>query len=293
MESLSRPLIDGGTGSSVVQNGVAKKPLNMLSERLKVVAVGSILAYCFAVAYPLACVPILNALPAVLGLGVVASTPWLPWVALGLGGLSLAFIGIPYVFGFTAAGPAAGSLAAWWQSTIGNVAAGSWFAWWQSATMTGWLSYVFYPISALSSGVAGFFGFVSPPLVLSTAQCLTVAGMGGVGAFCVYNVILPLVCSGAQAVGGWLNGLFRKISCELESAHVGAGSPSIVGRALALLLQKMWRDAQTAASRVWQQVREVGATVCEHGCRALRDAKDAVCKGFSSLWNWIKKPFQT
>ena len=48
--------------------------------------------------------------------------------------------------GFTSAGPAAGSLAAVWQSSIGSVAAGSAFAWCQSAAMGG----------AAASGIFGF-----------------------------------------------------------------------------------------------------------------------------------------
>lgn len=40
-------------------------------------------------------------------------------------------------FGFTAAGVAAGSLAAAWQSSIGLVAAGSLFAWFQSLGAAG------------------------------------------------------------------------------------------------------------------------------------------------------------
>ena len=39
---------------------------------------------------------------------------------------------ILWAIGFTTAGVAAGSAAAAWQSTIGNVAAGSWFSWLQS-----------------------------------------------------------------------------------------------------------------------------------------------------------------
>ena len=39
--------------------------------------------------------------------------------------------------GFTATGVAAGSIAAAWQSSIGNVAAGSLFAWMQSTAASG------------------------------------------------------------------------------------------------------------------------------------------------------------
>ncbi|KAI5302629.1 hypothetical protein KEM56_000504 [Ascosphaera pollenicola] len=41
--------------------------------------------------------------------------------------------------GFGAAGPVAGTVAAAWQASIGNVAAGSVFAACQSVAMTGWL----------------------------------------------------------------------------------------------------------------------------------------------------------
>ena len=44
------------------------------------------------------------------------------------------------MLGFTTAGVAASSLAAAWQSSIGNVAAGSAFAWFQAAGATGLLS---------------------------------------------------------------------------------------------------------------------------------------------------------
>jgi len=59
--------------------------------------------------------------------------------AIGLGLFGVASLINPAlgIAGFTALGPAAGSAAAAWQSSIGLVQAGSFFAWCQSAAMGG------------------------------------------------------------------------------------------------------------------------------------------------------------
>ena len=58
---------------------------------------------------------------------------------VGLTLSAVSFLAVPVlgVVGFTAAGPAAGSVAAAWQASIGAVRAGSLFAWCQSAAMGG------------------------------------------------------------------------------------------------------------------------------------------------------------
>lgn len=55
-----------------------------------------------------------------------------------MGLLSAIGIGALYVIGFTAAGPAGGSLAAWIQSAVygGAIVSGSWFAICQSIAMS-------------------------------------------------------------------------------------------------------------------------------------------------------------
>ncbi|EFR05206.1 hypothetical protein MGYG_08220 [Nannizzia gypsea CBS 118893] len=58
-------------------------------------------------------------------------------------------------FGFTAIGPAAGSLAALWHASIGNVAAGSVFAWCQSAAMGGGAAGVFNVAGGVGAGLLG------------------------------------------------------------------------------------------------------------------------------------------
>ena len=58
------------------------------------------------------------------------------------------------IVGFTATGVAAGSLAAAWQSSIGNVAAGSLFAWMQSTAAAGGAWAVPWAVSAAGSVVA-------------------------------------------------------------------------------------------------------------------------------------------
>ncbi|KAM5436560.1 hypothetical protein MferCBS31731_005838 [Microsporum ferrugineum] len=58
-------------------------------------------------------------------------------------------------FGFTAIGPAAGSLAAMWHASIGNAAAGSVFAWCQSAAMGGGAASLFNAAGAVGAGILG------------------------------------------------------------------------------------------------------------------------------------------
>lgn len=58
-------------------------------------------------------------------------------------------------FGFTAIGPAAGSLAASWHGSIGNAAAGSVFAWCQSAAMGGGAASLFNAAGAVGAGILG------------------------------------------------------------------------------------------------------------------------------------------
>lgn len=58
------------------------------------------------------------------------------------------------LFGFTATGVAAGSFAAAWQSSVGNVAAGSLFAWMQSTAAVGGAWAVPLAIGATAVGAA-------------------------------------------------------------------------------------------------------------------------------------------
>ena len=53
-----------------------------------------------------------------------------------LGGFAVISSSVPYIMGFTTSGVAKASIAAWIQSTIGNVAGGSLFAMAQSVTAT-------------------------------------------------------------------------------------------------------------------------------------------------------------
>ncbi|EPE06761.1 hypothetical protein F503_03188 [Ophiostoma piceae UAMH 11346] len=64
------------------------------------------------------------------------------------------YVGLP-ALGFTAGGVAQGSIAAAWQSTLGNVAVGSLFALLQSAGAGGAGAYVVGSISAVVGGLAG------------------------------------------------------------------------------------------------------------------------------------------
>ncbi|KAK2733928.1 hypothetical protein FQN57_001911 [Myotisia sp. PD_48] len=88
--------------------------------------------------------------------GFVAGGIKVPLAVLGVLLASTPIIG-PMVlggFGFTAVGPAAGSSAALWQATIGNVVAGSVFAWCQSAAMGG-LAVGFNVASAAGAAILG------------------------------------------------------------------------------------------------------------------------------------------
>ncbi|KAG8811983.1 hypothetical protein FRC19_003461 [Serendipita sp. 401] len=84
--------------------------------------------------------------------GVVAATSAAPSTALGIMG----------VVGFTGNGIAAGSLAALWQSTIGNVAAGSLFAGLQSMGAVGALTTSFtFGVGAIPLAGYGIYKFAT------------------------------------------------------------------------------------------------------------------------------------
>ncbi|KAK6507694.1 hypothetical protein TWF481_006117 [Arthrobotrys musiformis] len=96
-----------------------------------------------AIATTQAITPVLSRLPD--GTGQVAASS----LALGAA-LSVGLPGAVAAFGFSSGGVASGSLAALWQSSIGNVAAGSVFAAVQSATMTSNLAYVGFGVGSIT-----------------------------------------------------------------------------------------------------------------------------------------------
>ncbi|KAK0204557.1 hypothetical protein DFS33DRAFT_1382454 [Desarmillaria ectypa] len=84
------------------------------------------------------------------------------WIFIGIGviaGVALTPVIVPSIlglFGFGAAGPVAGGLAAGIQSGIGNVAAGSFFALVQSMAMGGAIPAGLYVASGVIGGITGW-----------------------------------------------------------------------------------------------------------------------------------------
>ncbi|KAK0470062.1 uncharacterized protein EV420DRAFT_87591 [Desarmillaria tabescens] len=84
------------------------------------------------------------------------------WIFIGIGAITVAALTpviVPPIlgwFGFGAAGPVAGGMAAGIQSGIGNVAAGSLFAHLQSMAMGGIISAVPYVASGIFGGFVGW-----------------------------------------------------------------------------------------------------------------------------------------
>ncbi|KAI3337163.1 hypothetical protein HD806DRAFT_475868 [Xylariaceae sp. AK1471] len=80
--------------------------------------------------------------------------------AVGLGALGVVSLVNPAlgIAGFSAMGPAAGSAAAAWQSSVGLVQAGSFFAWCQSAAMGGAAAGTIAGLQGVGLGVAGLGG---------------------------------------------------------------------------------------------------------------------------------------
>lgn len=77
-------------------------------------------------------------------------------VSLGLFGAASLVNPALGIAGFSALGPAAGSAAAAWQSSVGIVQAGSLFAWCQSAAMGGAAAGTIVAAQGVAGGVAGF-----------------------------------------------------------------------------------------------------------------------------------------
>ncbi|KAK0449930.1 hypothetical protein EV421DRAFT_2032109 [Armillaria borealis] len=84
------------------------------------------------------------------------------WIFVGIGviaGIALTPVIVPpilRIFGFGAAGPVAGGIAAAIQSGIGNVAAGSLFAMWQSIATGGAIPWGVYAVSGIIGGITGW-----------------------------------------------------------------------------------------------------------------------------------------
>ncbi|KAH9980660.1 hypothetical protein BJV74DRAFT_887677 [Russula compacta] len=76
-------------------------------------------------------------------------------IALGVVAIPAIISSVLAAFGFGAAGPIAGSMAAAWQATIGNVVGGSLFAWLQSLAMGGAKTGIVSTIGGIIGGLCG------------------------------------------------------------------------------------------------------------------------------------------